>query len=479
MIIKTLRPHAHAARLGSYLTKDSKENERIEDRGTRGTVATDTVGALQEMAASRRGARCQQPLYHVVFNAAKGEHLTAEQWDRALAMWEQEMGLADRQRAVIQHQKDGRWHTHVVYNRIDPATGKAVNIGRDHFKAKKIAREIERELGLQKVTDKRPLRRREQQPPLKWETEQTRRTKSDANAIREQIAEAWARSDNGRAFQQALAAEDLTLAKGDKRPYVIVDQDGNVFALSGRVLPHTRMKDIRAKLADIDHDQLATVETTRTESRKVDRKKKRAKPKDEDNAESLDAARAPSAASEQRAPELHDRHRQKHLELNRQAQAKEEAHAKSAQELARAHERERQQLTEKQRDRWWHKLLWKSRRTRAKEADARERQEQQQAAERAALEAQKEKELAAIEAQRAALRSEEKRERALRRQFNQQAKETPAKPSTTMEKTHTNGRTPEQQAIYDRELAAARERTRERERQRHLERQRGRELGDD
>src|SRR5262249_13581355 len=127
----------------------------------------------------------------------------------------------------VQHLKDGRWHTHVVYNRIDPLTGKAVNIGRDHFKAKKVAREIEQELGLQKVDSRRRGRERDQQPPLKWESEQTRRTQADTTTIRAQIAQAWTSSDTGQAFLQTLAAEGLTLAQGDKRPFVVLDRDGN------------------------------------------------------------------------------------------------------------------------------------------------------------------------------------------------------------------------------------------------------------
>jgi len=111
MIVKTCPPHADGRRRGRYPTAESKDNERIEERGTRGTVAADTRGALAEMAASRHGSRCQKPLYHVIFNAAKGEHLTAEQWERALHLWETEMGLANHQRAVVQHFKDERWHT--------------------------------------------------------------------------------------------------------------------------------------------------------------------------------------------------------------------------------------------------------------------------------------------------------------------------------------------------------------------------------
>jgi len=416
MIIKTLRPHADGRRLGRYLTKDSKDNERIEERGTRGTVALDTRGAITEMAASRHGARCQQPLYHVVFNAAKGEHLTAEQWDYALHLWEREMDLTNQQRAIVQHHKNGRWHTHVVYNRINLATGKAVNIGRDHFAAKRVARQIEQELGLQQVRNTRTGARRERQPPHKWETEQTRRTKADANEVRDRIAEAWVLSDTGRTFQHALAAQGLTLAQGNRRPFVVLDKDGNFFALSARLLPHARMKDIRAKLGDLDHSRLPTVTTARQEHKKKEQEK-RARTAPSTNGKE---AHAKETSVEQAATASHEKHRREHMELNQKARGIEDQHTRAGAKLAKAHKREQKELAEKQRDRWWHKLIRKTKKIRDREARARALLEKQQTRELAELEEHKQKDLAAIEAKRMQLRKAERDEASLARTFQEQ-----------------------------------------------------------
>lgn len=102
-----------------------------------------------------------------------------------MGLWEDTMGLSDRQRAVVQHHKDERWHTHVVWNRIDPATDKAVNVGRDHFQAKKVAREIERELSLRQVENQRQNRERK---PREWETEPTKGPKAARKQIEAQIS---------------------------------------------------------------------------------------------------------------------------------------------------------------------------------------------------------------------------------------------------------------------------------------------------
>jgi hypothetical protein len=434
------------------------------------------MGALLEMAATRHGSRCQQPLYHVVFNAAKGEQLSTEQWERAMEMWEQAMGLSGHQRAVVQHLKDGRWHTHAVWNRIDPETGKAVSIGRDHFTAKRVSREIEREFGLQQVRDKAAGRRRGQQPPLKWETEQARRTNTDPKKIREQLAESWALSDSGQSFQHALEERDLRLAKGERRPFIVLDRDGNMFALSGRVLPHARMKDIRAKLADIDREALPDVAETRARPMELARERRRAKKNSE--AATEDATDNRTESLPRGKSDLQEQHKRAHLELNQRAIDIDRKHEGAMQELARSHAREQKQLAEKQRDRWWHKIIGKGEKLRTREMKERERQELQQTRDIAQLEKRKQKDLATIETKRKELRRQEKAQQALSREFNERGRKPrpSAAPTRATDQFRERG---ERQRSASEELARKnrREELRRQEREQELARQRQRDRG--
>ena len=62
MIIKG-RSRGRSSELAAHLLR-TDQNERVELREVNGTVATDLLGALQEMEATAEGTRCRKPFYH-------------------------------------------------------------------------------------------------------------------------------------------------------------------------------------------------------------------------------------------------------------------------------------------------------------------------------------------------------------------------------------------------------------------------------
>lgn len=482
MIIKTAPPHAYVGKLVAHLQRSDDGNEEIRFLGARGVVASDDLrDALSEMKAVSLGSKCQKPLYHVAFSPAPGDQLSAADWEHCLAQWEREMGLVDHQRAVVQHFKDGRWHTHAVWNRVDADTGRAASVGRDHFSAKRIARQLERELGLQVVSNDRPVQRQEQGTPLAWEAEQARRTKTNPHEARDLIRAAWEQSDNGRSFQNALEAHGLALAQGDRRAFLVVDDAGNFYALGGRVLPGERVASIRAKLGDLDAKALPTVEQVREglqapEIAPETRQDGRGGAGEGSGAGQPpalvpDGAGGPPTAASKAVPEPTP-YRDAHRHLNDQAAAIETAVSLQFNQLAKAHERERRLLAEKQRERWWHKVVAKSEKQLKAERELRETMARQQTAEAQALEKKRQDQLAAIDRQRAELRTVEKAEKkaaAPHQAFKQidrnSAKKDPGGSQELLE----------QRA---RKLAELKEREAERDRARRLQKGLGRSLGD-
>ncbi len=72
------------------------------------------------------------------------------------------------------------------------------------------------------------------------------------------------RSDNGRSFEAALADQGLVvLGQGDRRDFVVIDHEGGIHALGKRILGITAAQ-IRDRLADLDRDELPTVEQARS-----------------------------------------------------------------------------------------------------------------------------------------------------------------------------------------------------------------------
>lgn len=251
MIIKTAL-NAHAGNLHRHLTRTDDGNERIRVVEVRGCVSEDLLQSLREMKATAAGSRCEKSLYHCSFAAplADAERLQSDAiWLHCADKLEQEFGLENHARAVVHHFKDGRWHQHVVWNRIDPETGRAAHLSHERRRAIKVARELESTLELTPVSSQRPEHRKEQRPPEQWEKESARRTKIDADKVRDQIADCWTRSQDAEQFARELITKDLILARGERRPFVVVDTAGNFYALGARVLPGETAATVRERLA--------------------------------------------------------------------------------------------------------------------------------------------------------------------------------------------------------------------------------------
>jgi hypothetical protein len=253
VIIKTAL-NAHAGNLYRHLTRTDDGNERIRVVEVRGCVAEDLLAGLREMKATAAGTRCEKSLYHVSFAAplADAERLQSDAvWLHCADRLEQEFGLENHARAVVHHFKDGRWHQHVVWNRIDPETGRAAHLSHERRRAIKVARELERDLELTPVSSQRPEHRKEQRPPMQWEKEAARRTKVDADQVRDRIAASWRHTEDAEQFVAELQRNDLFLARGESRPFVVVDGAGNFYALGARVLPGENARSVAARLDPI------------------------------------------------------------------------------------------------------------------------------------------------------------------------------------------------------------------------------------
>lgn len=266
MIIKA-KVRGGGAKLADYLLNE-KKNERAELLEMRGFSVDSLKGALNfEEALAERATRCEKPFYHVAFRAAPGEELTAEPWRHCADKLEQALGMEGHNRALVMHEKDGGQHLHVVWSRIDPETLKVAELAFDYRRCKEVAREIERELGLQQVRDHAPERGLE--PPTHGEEKQANRKgqkRQDLEQTRAAIREAWEESDDGRGFAAALKERGLELAQGERRDFVAVDEEGSVYSI-GKRTTGARAADVREKLADLDRADLPTVEQTREQQR--------------------------------------------------------------------------------------------------------------------------------------------------------------------------------------------------------------------
>jgi hypothetical protein len=252
--------HAHGVKLAAYLITSSAD-ERAELVELKGFAATNLRDAFIDVQMQAAATRATKPFFHAYVRLPKGEadQLAPEDWRTIVDRMEKELGFAGQPRAVAFHnQADGERHMHIAWSRIDLASLTAIDPGLYKNKLKSLCREFEKEFGLTEIANERGADVKTKAAD-RAEFEQARRLNTDLKAIRNTIHECWQSADSGQAFAAALAEQGLILAKGDQRPFVIIDREGGDHALSKRITSATAVE-TRQRMADIDRASLPSVD---------------------------------------------------------------------------------------------------------------------------------------------------------------------------------------------------------------------------
>jgi hypothetical protein len=232
--------------LALHLLKE--ENDHIDVHDLRGFVSDDLVGAFREAEAISKGTRCKQYLFSLSLNPPQTELVTVSAFEEAIDKVEEKLGLTDQPRAVVFHEKNGRRHAHAVWSRIDPVEMKAIQLSHSHRKLRDVSRELFREHGWEIPTG---LIDRDGRDPKNFslaEWQQARRVGKDPRQIKAALQDAWAISDSKPALIQALSERGYTLARGDRRGFVVLDRDCEIYALPKWLGAKT--KAVRDRLGD-------------------------------------------------------------------------------------------------------------------------------------------------------------------------------------------------------------------------------------
>lgn len=239
------------------------ENERVTFPEFRGLAADTVKEAFREMSALASATRCKNFFYHANLNPRADELLTPEQWETAVDTLETELGLVGHSRFIVEHEKDGRTHRHVVWSRINPDTMTATSDSQNFAAHERASRALERVFGQAPVVGahgrdgKRPKRRAKN-----WETFRGHGTGIDPAAVTREVTSLWQRADSGKAFAASLAEHGYILCRGDRRDYCLVDRAGDVHSLARRI-DGAKAAEIRTRLADLDPNRLPTTEQAR------------------------------------------------------------------------------------------------------------------------------------------------------------------------------------------------------------------------
>jgi len=247
------------------------KNERVSLKEIRGFCSEKITGAMQELDAIGNASACENYVYHASINPALSDHLTPDQMLQAVDILERHLNLENHQRVIVSHEKEGREHYHIAWNRLDPETMTAVKMSHNYRAHEEAAREIERTFHLEHTqgrhTEGGP---KPERGPKQWESERGRRSGVDPRELSKHLKEIWGEALNGQDFQNELESYGYLLARGDSRAFLVVDRNGDLHSLARRL--GLKASEGSEGLSDIDRAQIWSAEEA--QQIQLERKKK-------------------------------------------------------------------------------------------------------------------------------------------------------------------------------------------------------------
>ena len=225
-----------------------EDNEHAVVHELRGFLSDDLIEAFKETEAISLGTKCQQYLFSLSLNPPKSAKVSIATFEKVIGEIERRMGLSGQQRAVVFHEKKGRRHAHCVWSRIDVEKMRAISLSHYKLRLRDISRELYLEHGWEMPAGLIDARDRD---PLNYtgaEASQAKRVKRDPAELKKLFKSCWTTSDSRAAFASALWEQGFCLARGDRRGFVAVDVDGEVYSLS--LWLDIKAKKLRARLGE-------------------------------------------------------------------------------------------------------------------------------------------------------------------------------------------------------------------------------------
>lgn len=340
--------------------KDAATRERVAWSHTENLLTDDPDKAWRVMAYT---AKEQQRLKEAAGQSMGGRKLTKPVFAFSLS-WHPEqkpdrlhmvaaarqslatLGFGEHEAVIIAHRDEPHRHVHIIVNRVHPLTGLAASTSNSKLKLSAFARDYEQADGKIYCEQR--------------EANHRRRAKGEKTLYRDPvIAEAYARSDTGRAFVSALAAKNYRLAQGRTR-LVVIDPYGQAHN-PVRHVEGLRTKQFAEKLRDVDARALPEATAL-------------AKQVLTDNRRRYDESLRHDEAAAQRRNALEERQRRERDESARAAAARAEREQDA---LERAHgvAEQRAEIARLRRaaqnPKWWQRLLGLTRQT-ARQLEAKE-----------------------------------------------------------------------------------------------------------
>jgi hypothetical protein len=223
----------NGSQLGHYLLtlKDNDHIQILDVAGRRYAEDGYLHDVIFGMQLNSELTKSVKGLYHAQINPSENESktMTAEDWFKAADILEKELGFDNQTRIIVLHEKKGRTHAHVVWDRYDVDKGimKTVSFSR-------LAQDRAR-LKMEEVFNHQQTPRRNKHRP----------------EMKEALTGLWAKTKNGDEFIAQSRKAGYIVAEGSMRnPFMVVDEHGRSFDLV-RQLKGIRIKEVRERMRNI------------------------------------------------------------------------------------------------------------------------------------------------------------------------------------------------------------------------------------
>jgi hypothetical protein len=214
------------------------------------------------------------------------------------------------------HEKLGRQHIHVVWSRIDLENMRSVSDSHNYRKHEEVARDLERRFGHDRVQGAHHEREGVERPdrtPSRAELQQQERTGITGKRVKEEVTAAFRASDGPEAFRAALQEKGYTLAHGDRRDYVILDQNGGIHSLARRI-DGMKAGELREFMSALNPESVLSIEEARELIAERERRSREAREGQDEALIERGYARGDDYVSQTRAALRHHRQRQEAAE---------------------------------------------------------------------------------------------------------------------------------------------------------------------
>lgn len=174
------RTRGNGGQLAQYLMH-SPDNDQAYVFDIRGTSQPyDVRMSLLEMSFTSELTRSRKGLYHAQINPAYGEdcRMTEADWFRAADILETELKLTGQKRVIVMHEKNGRLHAHVVWERYDHEKEKMISDSYSRLAQDRARQIMEKEFCHERTPERNAA---------KLEAIQQARRKKDREALLNQI----------------------------------------------------------------------------------------------------------------------------------------------------------------------------------------------------------------------------------------------------------------------------------------------------